>query len=96
VHLWPRCWYGKLRRSTEESGFELFAWKKAALHQARFEVSVAVHHMFLLVAVFYVAVVSVSLWWGYVELVEHGRSWAWWEWPVWGTALAAFWFMDGK
>jgi hypothetical protein len=77
----------------EQNAAEVHAWAKDELLRSRFEVSLAVHHMLLLVAVFYVAVVAASLWWGYFELIEHGKLQSWWHWLAWGMGFAAFWFV---
>lgn len=76
----------------EKNAAEIRAWTKAELRRARFEVSATVHHMLLLIAVTYVAVMCVSLWWVYTELIEHGQLQSGWHWLVLGAGLAAFWF----
>jgi hypothetical protein len=72
---------------------DVIGWAQTELLRARYEVTVAVHHLAVVVALFYVAVVGASLWWGYFELVEHGWSHAWWDWTVWGLVLASLWFI---
>jgi hypothetical protein len=72
---------------------DLERWVKTELLRSREDVALLAHHLLLVIAVSYVAVVGVSLWYGQHELVEHGRVWAWWAWPVWAAVSAAFWFL---